>query len=424
MPSHSRRSILRTAAVGLCATGAGCSGSTDTDTPTNDTESSSTDDESPLAADVDERVDDPPPGEPALDPDGEWPAFRFDSGNTGSNPDGNGLRDGTEYWRLDAGDAASVADGTLFNTRRGDDGVTSLAYRDPETAAAATETRVADHRVNSPPVVADGRVFVTTFVELQCYDAQTGDRLWRSPAVDGIQGVPTVHDDTVLLNSGGFSGVSPQLRAFDAENGDELWRYETGDQSTSTPAVVDGLAFIVSADGLHAVDIATGEEAYVRTDLAKRGGTPVAAGGRVYTTATDVDTVELVELDAVDGTERWRRSVVADDPPVVTDDAIYACTSEGITGFDLEDRFVTGSHYRDVRPMGLVGDVLYAAGDGTVLALDASRDLETLWALPTASVQIGDTDCRGVYGITPVDGAVYVSACDAFYGVGPEAERE
>lgn len=73
-------------------------------------------------------------------PSGTWPAPRFDSANTGWNPDGAGLRDGTTYWRLNAGGAAAVADGTLYNVSSRDRETTALTARDPATASVHTSS--------------------------------------------------------------------------------------------------------------------------------------------------------------------------------------------------------------------------------------------------------------------------------------------
>lgn len=430
MARHSRRSVLQNAAVGLSLLGTGCittSNGGQTETPSDRT---STPERTEKPADevsttgystVDERVDTKPPGSPALKPSGAWPALRFDAGNTGWNPDGIGLRDGTTYWRLNAGGPASVSGGTLYNIASRDRETRVVTYRDPATASTKTSSNLVDYGVNQPPVVGNGRVFVTTFIEVFCFDAQSGEQLWRGPQMDGIQSQPTIHEDRVLVNSAGFQNVDPQLRSFDTTSGDELWRYETGQFSDSTPAVADGRVFVSSEGGLHAVDLASGDETFVVPDVAARRSSPVVDGGTVFAISDDSTggTDELVALDAGDGTERWRVTVGTDSPPVVTDDAVYAFVDEGIAELDRADGSVLASSFERAGPVALVGHVLYAVRDGRVYALDAANDLKSLWSLITEQVQVSDTIGRAVFHVTPVDGAVYVSARDAFYGVGP-----
>ena len=107
----------------------------------------------------DERVRKKPPGSPALDPRGRWPAPRFDAGHTGWNPGGEGLSDGTTYWRLNAGGPASVVRGRLFNTFSRNRETVALTYRDPKTASVARSMDLVRSSANPPPVVGDDHVF-------------------------------------------------------------------------------------------------------------------------------------------------------------------------------------------------------------------------------------------------------------------------
>lgn len=369
--------------------------------------------------DVDERVDELPPGAPVLSPGGEWPSFRFDAGNTGANPAGEGLRNGTDYWRLNAGGGATMADGTLYNIFSRGREQKELTVRDPATASVRTRAPLVGYGVTGPPVVGDGRILVNTFIEVFCFDAESGDQLWRGPAMDGIQGRPTVDDGTVFVNSGGFDGVAPHLRAFDAATGRELWRYDVGAETKSTPAVGRDLVFVTGSGGVSAVDRASGDEAFVLPEVSTRWGSPVVDDGVLYAGDESDETRELVALDTESRTERWRQTVETDSPPVTDGDVVYARTPDGVAALHRADGSVLVSSSRKTRPLGLVGDVLYAAANGTLWALDAAGELEPLWSLQTDQVQISDTVGRAIYDVTPVDGAVYVSARDAFYGVGP-----
>lgn len=372
----------------------------------------------------DERVRKKPPGSPALRPTGTWPAPRFDSGNTGWNPDGEGLRDGTTYWRLNAGGPASVAGGTLFNTFGRNRETTALTYRDPKTARVEKRMDLVQYGVADPPVVGDDRVFVNTFVEVFCFDSTSGEQVWRGPKMDGVGGQPTVQGDLVLVNGGGFRDVGPHLSAFDVSNGDEMWRYDIGRDSGSTPAVADGRVYVSTADGLHAIDLATGEPSFTVPEVASQGISPVVDSGTVFanTGKYAAGGPELVALDATDGTRRWRVPVDIAGIPVVTDDVVYAAVENRIAALDRTDGSVRTRSTPQASPVGLVGDVLYATRKGTVYAFDVANEMEKLWAITTEEVRIQDTIGRTVYHVTPVDGAVYIAARDAFYGVGPTTD--
>lgn len=368
----------------------------------------------------DERVDAQPPGDPPLDPGGAWPAYRFDGGNTGANPDGEGVREGESYWRLDAGGAATVAGGRLYNVYDRGRGAAVLTVRDPATATARARASLVEYGVNGPPVVAAGRAFVTTFDEVIAVDAATGEELWRGPKMDGILARPTVHDGCVLVTTGRFEDSPAHLRSFDVD-GTPRWRYDYAGNSKGTPAVDGSRAFVVSDAGLHAVDVTSGDQVFRRSDVASPDGTPVVRDGVVYVVDSPDERPRLVAVDATNGTTRWTASVEPGGrnvPPVATDDAVYVRGDGGLLALDPADGSVVASTSRLARPAGLVGGVLYAAADGTLFAFDAA-DLTHLWSLTTEEVTVEDTVGRIVHHVTPVDNAVYVHARDAFYGIGP-----
>ncbi|WP_205628377.1 PQQ-binding-like beta-propeller repeat protein [Haloprofundus marisrubri] len=372
-----------------------------------------------LTSGPDERETRTPPGSPKLSPSGRWPTYRFDAANTGYNSSGRGLRDADHHWRLRPAGSASVADGTLF-TLSGDSEHTSLARSDPATAATRTRTRLVQYGTNSPPTVVGDRVYVTSFIEVFCLAADRDELLWRGPEMDGIQGVPTVSDGTVYVNTGGFRSVSPHLRAFDAETGEQQWRYDTDSESKSTPAVADDRVFVNSRDGLHAVDATDGSTLFTVGDAADEWGTPAVGGDTVYAMAYRDGADELLAIDAADGSVRWRKSAGAmrSVPPVVTPNAVYVGTDAGVVAVDPTDGRETLTLGGSGEPVARVGDVLYTVQRGTISALDAAGEGE-LWSYETEDVQVHDTVGQTIYGVTPVDDAVYVSARDGFHGIGP-----
>jgi outer membrane protein assembly factor BamB len=281
-------------------------------------------------------------------------------------------------------------------------------------------TRLVRYGVNAPPTAAAGRVYVTTFIEVFCLAAGRDEVLWRGPEMDGVHGAPTVHDGTVYVNSGGYRGVQPHVRAFDAASGEEQWRYDTRSESKGTPAVAGGRAFVNSRDGLHAIDAATGDREFVVPETAYDWATPAATPDAVYTTAyRDGDGAELLAIDAADGTVRWRvpAGSTRHGPPVVADDVVYVGTDDGVVALAADGTEIASLGGAGT-PVARVGSVAYAVDGGVLHALDAHGG-GVLWSYTTESVRVEDTSGRRIYGVTPVDGAVYVSARDGFHGLGP-----
>lgn len=208
------------------------------------------------------------------------------------------------------------------------------------------------------------------------------------------------------------------LRAFDPD-GSERWRYDTNAESKSAPALADGAAFVVATDGLHAVETDTGEPRFHVPEAGERWMTPVATDQGVYV-AVDGDVTELLAVDPRDGTVRWRLPI--DDgshPPVVApwDREVYTVRDAHLVAVDADDGAVRRRFEGNATPLARAGDIVYAAREGRVVAFDV--DGSRLWSYGTEEVQISDTIGQRVYGVAPVDGALYVSARDAFHGIGP-----
>jgi outer membrane protein assembly factor BamB len=430
MRPPTRRAVLRLAGLGLtglagCASRGGGS-STAADSPTRPPTATPTEPSADTGTygptdGPDERLTATPPGDPPLSPSGSWPQYRFDAGNTGYASDVAGLRSATGYWALDAGRAPSVADGTLFNVHARDD-PKSFTRRDPSTAAVRSATDLVSYAVNSPPAVADDRAFVTTFVEVFCLAADGDELLWRGPEMDGIHGAPTVAGDALLVNSGGFSGGSPRLAAFDFD-GTLRWSYAAAADSHSTPAVGDGAVVVATGEGVHAVELDTGAERFTTDVVGDRWADVVVSGGTAFVAgrADDGDgTKRLYALDADDGSVRWHADTGRGaGPPVVADGVVSLLDAdETLVALDTEDGSEVRSFGRRAVPRARTGDVLYATSGGSLYAYDAATG-DGLWSYRTPEVRVADTVNRDIYGITPVEGAVYVDAADGLHGVGP-----
>lgn len=415
MAPHSRRSVLRAGAIGLGVLSTGCNGITE------------------IGDQEEEQAAMQPPGSPPLDAGGAWPSYRYDAGNTGANPAGVGVKNGTPYWQLDAGGPATLTNNTLYNTTE-----KAVTYRDPATAAVETRTRSEYYGSNALPVVSGGRVFVTRSLgrsqgsETICIDADTGKQHWTGPQSEGIVGHPTVYDGTALINIGSREITRPHVRAFDAASGEELWQSNLGHTSYATPAVGNGRVFLGSEGGLHAIDLASGDGAYTVTDELNAPTTPVVYDETVYVHTSDS---QLAAVDTADGTIHWRSPMkgrYANSPPVVANGSVFTVTDDGIKALDARDGSSISSNTTVAMPVGLVGEVLYAIGlgpdgngdadgVGVLFAFDTKHDLNQLWSLTTERVSLGDDwSAPHIYHVLPVDDAVYVSARDGLHGIGPQ----
>lgn len=425
-PSLHRRHVLELLAAGCTTALAGCGrGSTDGREQTGTTPdpagtTSQTNEETPHGTSgPDERVKTTPPGTPALEPSGSWPQYRFDAGNTGANPDGTGVRDGEQYWRLRPSGTPTLVDGRAYNVLTSDDG-TTFTRRRPGTFAIVGNPVPVGVGLGSPPLVDGDRAFLSNFAQVVCMST-AGDAIrWRGPEMDGVQGGPAVWNDLVVANSAGFKDVDPHVRGLDIGDGTSRWRYDTGAVSKSTPAVADGVAYITASNGLHAIDLETGDRVWVQDDVAGTWASPATDGERVYSMSRNPEREILKAVDAATGEVRWQHSTQRFDhePPVVTDDRVYLDVAGGVVALAPEDGRELARLDGAGAPVGLVGSVLYSTRRGELHAHDVDTG-DPLWYHQTESVQVSDTVGRTIYGVTPVDGAVYVSARDAMHGFGP-----
>ncbi len=290
-----RRAVLRAGVVGIGAALAGCSsGETDelcgTDSPATDG-----------ATAIDERE-----GTLPVAPDTAWPMSGYDPAQSGHNPDATLPEEPALRWH--------------FETRE-----------PPER----------ESRRRLTPVVADRTVYlVNAHGELVAVDAQEGAVRWRvSDPRLRTESVSAVGSESVFV--AGEAG----LFAVDFD-GEERWRYaprgvvgpETPTPTTPPPTpdgetpppdgepriagfwdpLVDGDTVYVaerSADGVHAVDAATGTERWTAP------GYDLAAVAGELVLATDGG---LVALDADDGSEVWRADPTTYGSVAVRDGAVYA----------------------------------------------------------------------------------------------------
>ncbi|UCE39396.1 MAG: PQQ-binding-like beta-propeller repeat protein [Thermoplasmata archaeon] len=103
------------------------------------------------------------------------------------------------------------------------------------------------YRVQSSPVVVDGRIFFgSDDNNVYCLDALTGDEIWNFSTEGAVGSTPAVVDGVVYVGS-----ADRNLYAIDAVSKEKLWNYTYASspaQITSSPAVVNNMIFFASDD--------------------------------------------------------------------------------------------------------------------------------------------------------------------------------
>lgn len=261
----------------------------------------------------------------------------------------------------------------------------------------------------STPVIASGRVLVTTARELFALDAATGTKLWQYGGNWTQDSSPTVVDTTVYVHA------DDTLRAIDVASGKERWRYH-GDaalSSGSAPAVVDGVAYLGMGDAVHAVDAATGKQRW-RVEAGEFiHASPTVGNGVVYVgsgTAGRTDGLFLA-LDAETGREQWRMmfGTAFEASPAFADATLYFVESslEGSSELVAVDTVAVSERWRIPigNPIGspIVADgVVYPGGETGADSSVASRlrafnaaDGSELWQIEIGTQGGIGADLRG-----------------------------
>ncbi len=334
MLSLRRRAVLRAAVAGCTLGVAGCS-------------SSCPDRDAPEPDEV-VRATDQPAGAFDSTPATDWPAPRFDAGNTGAPPETTPPRGPVGVrWR------------------------TQLETVDPAGVAGDAST----------PVVAGGRVFVTVPGGLHALRFRDGTRAWRtsevSPNTIGStfgydeETVPPVVGPDGTVYVGGKSAIT----ALNPADGSVRWRYDEA-QSFGTPAVTETAVYVGGGAGVLALDARDGTERWEADTTAGRTANMVAVGGQSVVLSNGNETTAF---DRRTGDRRWSVSPPPEFYPVVSDDTAFVGTYEGLFAFDVEDgtrrwRFERGSGRSFSSPV-VTDDTIYAVerpgeGPAATFALD------------------------------------------------------
>jgi outer membrane protein assembly factor BamB len=163
-----------------------------------------------------------------------------------------------------------------------------------------------------PPVVADGRLFLSTFDgRFYALDARTGRAVWRwnsnrcgwaSPAIAGALVIQTFIGRRCGLDVPGSDG---EVVAFDRRTGAIRWRRTIG-PTESSPLVANGLVYVGDWSGrVTALEVSTGATRWAfRTGGAVKSSAALA-GGRIFIGSYDG---HVYALDARTGHLDWRAS--------------------------------------------------------------------------------------------------------------------
>ncbi len=199
-------------------------------------------------------------------------------------------------------------------------------------------TTVGGH-IHAPPVLADGRLFVSVADYgtgggggMVALDARTGARLWAFRGGAAVHGSPAVERGVVVVAS-----VDGMLRGLDAATGAQRWQLAIDPTRAAgmvnlyaSPLVIGGLAYIGTMYHFVAVDVATGEVRWQRSPDASTFFDPshAAAAATEDTLVAPLGRhIGVFAYDTHDGAPAWTRASPVDvgvtAAPVIANGRLY-----------------------------------------------------------------------------------------------------
>jgi outer membrane protein assembly factor BamB len=268
-----------------------------------------------------------------------------------------------------------------------------------------------------PPVVAGGRLFLSTFDgRFYALDAGTGRAVWRwnsnrcgwaSPAIAGALVIQTFIGRRCALDVPGADG---EVVAFDRRSGAIRWRRTIG-PTESSPLVANGLVYVGDWSGrVTALDVGDGATRWTFTTGGAVKSSPSLAGGRIFIGSYDG---RVYALDARTGRLDWRASAQPRlgghgsfySTPSAAYDRVYIGSTDGkVYSFGAETGRLRWSHstgsYVYASPAVWRQLVLVGSYDHVFYAFDAATGV-LRWSFHTNGRISG--------AASVIDGVVYFS---------------
>ncbi|MBC2747878.1 MAG: PQQ-binding-like beta-propeller repeat protein [ANME-2 cluster archaeon] len=259
----------------------------------------------------------------------EWGEFHSNAGFSLSDaPDTNEIAWMSEDIGAEGSSSLIVADGKIFVYCAG----WNQLYSDYTYLVALNEsdgkvlwgTPIAPREYGSwaTPTYHKGKIYISSGNGVYCIDATKEDRgpvLWTFRFPDGggsVNGGPAVADGKVYVGSWGGG----HYYCLDAGNGTEIWRFEIVENSQSVPAVAYGRAYFGDfrypdeRSKVYSIDMNDAYEFWSTTvDWNVCGSVTVSDGVIYFTTYNFNGLGMLYALDAGNGTEVWKNSIITTD---------------------------------------------------------------------------------------------------------------
>jgi len=253
-----------------------------------------------------------------------------------------------------------------------------------------------ENRIPSPPIVAEGRVFVMdSESRVRAFDQETGEKLWA------VNLTPREEEDGVV--GGGLAAQYNRLFAttsygevysLDPKTGGMYWKVNLGAPLRAAPTAAEDLVFVTTYDNrIYAMNVLTGETEWDYEGGAETTGLLGAASPAVEkgTVVVPFSSGELFALRAANGAQAWSDQLqrkrrlssltsLADINafPVIDRGMIFAASYSGqMVGIDLRSGNRKWSQeISTLQTPWIAGDFVYVVStDGELVCLSRKNGL-------------------------------------------------
>jgi outer membrane protein assembly factor BamB len=315
------------------------------------------------------------------------PTVRGNTAQTGEFPGPGPSADPEILWRFDTGggyvNPPVIADGRAFVT-----GGSGLFAIDAASGARLWQTEFAGS-FSSATIAGEtlyaGNIDDTFRTQVVALDMTTARPLWTAPTSGRADGVTAAAGRVFVATANPPGSRQATFSAFHDAAGKALWQV-TADGQFSRPAVASDLVYVGSADGtLRAFAIADGREAW-RAEVGGWVGSPAIAGDLAVVGSGGT----LFALDAATGEGRWQFETGAFSAlPAVAGGRVYVSGSGDHTldALDAATGEPVWSYQADSEmgaPSVADGIVYVGTGSGALLAIGA-EDGQLRWQLPVGA---------------------------------------
>ncbi len=226
---------------------------------------------------------------------------------------------------------------------------------------------------------------------------ETGATAWTAEAIGRIQSPPAVADGKVYVVAHNVDGRQAQVLALDEQTGERAWEYlpPAGAAAASGVSVGDGLVVFGTSDRyVRGLDAATGEVRWAALGLSWYSwvaGPAIASGSAIIADSEG----GLYRIDASDGSMLWDHQLnqgVTRSSPVVVGSTVLVGVNDGrLVGVDLSSGHLVWESPSSpglVGPIALSSTAVVAArgGDRAGLIAFAHDPDGTLLDVPSPSV--------------------------------------